>query len=388
MIAPAVQPRQNLRDDRWLALFAVTRLLATATAVLLLLVHPDRPHDNGFALVALAYGLGTVALATFSRRIRASRIAWTTDVVAGLLLVVLAGEWRSPFYLLALTSLILPSTTLSFARAVGVGFAFTGAYIAIASTTGLKITRLDSTARLDSLATHVLMPLIVAFSLAYASMLLRRLEDERERSETLAIETERRRIAWELHDSSKQRVHAAHLVLSQLPARLEQRDRQAVELALAELSNAATDMDASLWELRAPLQSERLEDMLRARAAELSSAGSTSIKVHGHAPPLPGWVATHVYRIASEALTNAVRHGAPKHIAIALAGDGNGFEISVADDGAGLSANGGVPSHGFESMKARAKAIEGQLVIDPGPSGRGTFVRLRIPVHPQNGAHE
>jgi signal transduction histidine kinase len=146
-------------------------------------------------------------------------------------------------------------------------------------------------------------------------------------------------------------------------------------------------MDASLWELRAPPQSERLEDMLRARAAELSSATSAAITVSGHAPALPGWVSTHIYRIASEAVTNAVRHGSPTQIGIDLAAENGELELSVTDDGRGVPSNGGAPSHGLESMRARALAIEGEVSIEPA-GGRGTIVRLRVPVHPEKGADQ
>jgi signal transduction histidine kinase len=224
----------------------LARLLATATAVALLLVRPQHPDDTTFAVVALVYGLGSTALAALTPRVRSAGAAWAADIAAVLLLILLAGEWRSPFYLLALTALILPSTQLGFGRALLTGSLFTLAYVGVAFVTGLTPGGLDSTERLESLATHVLMPILVSFLFAYATKLLRRLEGERERSERLAVETERRRIAWELHDSSKQRVHAAHLVLSQLPDRLEGATRRAVESALSELANATTVLHVRL----------------------------------------------------------------------------------------------------------------------------------------------
>jgi signal transduction histidine kinase len=365
-------------DDRWLALFVFTRAVATGVAVLLLLVRPARPDDTTFAIIVLGYGLGSVAIASWIAWARDRWQVWLVDACVTLGLVAAAGEWRSPFYLLAVTALVFPATNLRFGRAVGAGIAFTAAYVAIAFATGISIEVLDSTARLETLATHIVVPLLVSFSLAYAARLLRALEDERERSERLAVETERRRIAWELHDSSKQRVHAAHLVLTNLAPRLGA-ERRAVEQAIAELNRATMDMDTSLWELRAPLESERLEDRIRGRAAELSAATSAAITVHGDAPPLPGWMSTHIYRIASEALANAVRHADPRSIELDMQSNGRQFEITVTDDGVGIgpSAN---RTNGFESMTARAEAMQGRLSVQPGPEGRGTVVELQVPL--------
>ena len=60
-----------------------------------------------------------------------------------------------------------------------------------------------------------------------------RLPDLFEERQQLAIEAERKRIAWELHDSAKQRVHAAHLVLSLLEPRLEGGERETLDQAIA-----------------------------------------------------------------------------------------------------------------------------------------------------------
>ena len=66
---------------------------------------------------------------------------------------------------------------------------------------------------------------------------------ERER---LAIEAERRRIAWELHDSAKQRLHAAHLLVSSLEDRVGNGLTMTVQRAAVELESAAADMDVLL----------------------------------------------------------------------------------------------------------------------------------------------
>ena len=163
---------------------------------------------------------------------------------------------------------------------------FAGAYFAIALLTGIEWETLGSTARLESFATHLIIPGLVVLSLAYASELLEDLEAERRHSEALALEAERRRIGWELHDSAKQRIHAANLVLTSLAAgdvTPEQQPR--LQIALDELEQAIRDIDASLTELRTGLGGHRLEEAVARRAAELQAASGVAIEVQAGTHP-------------------------------------------------------------------------------------------------------
>ena len=77
----------------------------------------------------------------------------------------------------------------------------------------------------ETLAIHLSLPFLLVCALAYAADALRRLGEERTLRERLAIEAERKRIAWDLHDSAKQRIHAAHLLVSSLDGRVERAGR-------------------------------------------------------------------------------------------------------------------------------------------------------------------
>jgi two-component system sensor histidine kinase UhpB len=84
-----------------------------------------------------------------------------------------------------------------------------------------------------------------------------------------------------------------------------------------------------------------------------------------------------VYRIAQEAITNAVRHADASAIALRLCLDDDGLCLSVRDDGRG------VPDRllgmsGIRGMRERALLVGGSLVVRPCADG-GTEVRLRIP---------
>ncbi len=95
-------------------------------------------------------------------------------------------------------------------------------------------------------------------------------------------------------------------------------------------------------------------------------------------------VATHLYRIAQEAINNAIRHGAAKRICISLSADSHQIQLEISDDGRGLgttSTNGRNPvsrGAGLQIMEYRASVIGGKLIILAGTNS-GTIVRCTLP---------
>jgi signal transduction histidine kinase len=369
---------------RWLDLLVMTRILGATVAVLLLVAHEVSSYDGWLILATLAWTVLSLSAFAVSDRLQASPAVWVLDTAIALALVWLSTDWRSPFYVAALTTLILPATALPFRRAVLWGLGFMLAYLITAiATERLGGETFERAIRLEIITTHLMVPIVVVLALAYAAEVLRRLADERRRSERLAVQSERQRIAWELHDSAKQRVHAAHLVLSALDGRVTSSERAVVDHALAELRAATADMDTSVAELRAPLDGRPVDLLLRERARELQPASSAVIEVSGGLPDLPPLIATHAYRIAAEALTNAVRHSGAERIDVELRGERESASIVVRDDGAGLPDAARPGSHGVPSMRNRAETIGAELELATGPDGRGTVVRLDVPLsHP------
>jgi signal transduction histidine kinase len=368
------------KANRWLALFVVTRLAATAVAAALLGAREVTDHDGLLITLGVAYCgvsvLGTVRWSQFQRL----PAVWALDGVIALLLVLATEQWRSPFYLVAITSLVLPATALPFKRALAWGIGFTAAYFAVALTAGIDWQTLETSGRLESFATHFMVPMLVVLALAYSAGLLRRLEEERNRSEELALEAERRRIALDLHDSAKQRIHAAHLVLSSLAR--SSSGNATIEHAMRELRAAATDLDANLSELRTPLASRHLKFALRERAAELEkAAGSPVIEVTGEAPELPSFLGAHTFHIVSEAMTNAARHAGAQQIRVQLSHSERVVRVVVSDDGLGMPRPPTSSDHGIRSMMERAELLDGTLTISAtNEDMRGTTVRLEIPL--------
>ena len=359
----------------------MTRVLGAVVAVLLLMAHDVSDHDGWLIIATVSWTAFSLAAYGASERLQHSPVAWSVDTVVALLLIYLSTDWRSPFYIFALTTLVLPATELPFRRAAGWGLMYTGSWLLVAiATERLGEETFERAVRLEIITTHLMIPIVIVLALAYASDLLHRLDDERQRSERLAVQAERERIAWELHDSAKQRVHAAHLVLSALDGRIDGASREIVDHALTELRAATADMDTSVAELRAPLDGRPVDLLLRERARELSVASSAQITVHGGLPDLPPLVATHAYRITAEALTNAVRHSGATHIDVELSADRAHASLVVRDDGTGLPSADRPGSHGLPSMRNRAGTIGADLDLSRGPDGRGTVVTLDVPL--------
>jgi signal transduction histidine kinase len=374
-VADLRPPAQLADDRRWLGLLVMSRLGATAVAVGLLGFSGAGVLD----VLAVAYGVCGAALLARSRRLRHAPAAWAADSLLVLGAILQSGDWRSPFYLLWLTTLALPATALPrrYAPWLAVGSALGFLLVAVAGGPAPGQLQLVST---ETLAIHLALPVGLVLALAHAADVVRRLGVERLERERLAIEAERRRIAWELHDSAKQRLHAAHLLVSSLVG-VDLGPRTAtVGRAVIELESAASDMDASLAELRSPLEGRPLHTAIDARAGELSADGGPAISVHGTAPPLPPLIGAHLYRIACEALTNALRHADARTIEIRICTRASAMSLRIADDGRGLGAEERRRGSGLLSMESRAATIGADLRIDSrGPDG-GTVIDIDLPL--------
>ena len=94
-------------------------------------------------------------------------------------------------------------------------------------------------------------------------------------------------------------------------------------------------------------------------------------------PHLPAAVEVAAYRIATEAMTNVVRHADAGHCRVRLSLNGNLF-LEVEDDGRGLPAAYRI-GVGLRSMRERAAELGGSCVVEARPGG-GTLVRAQLPV--------
>lgn len=107
---------------------------------------------------------------------------------------------------------------------------------------------------------------------------------------------------------------------------------------------------------------------------------SVEVTSEGDARRVPPAVATHIYRIVQEALTNVARHAHASNVRLALAESDESFVLRLADDGRGIdTTRRRVGSIGLFSMAERAREIGADLQVGPGASG-GTELLLTLPL--------
>jgi signal transduction histidine kinase/ligand-binding sensor domain-containing protein len=200
---------------------------------------------------------------------------------------------------------------------------------------------------------------------------------------------ERSRIAREIHDSLAQGLAAIGLHLSAMQNDLsdvgrERHVQKAQRLVEANLAEARR----SVWDLHPQyLDRHDLVAGLRQMAADLGENANVriSICVSGAASPLTADVEKNVFRIAQEAVANAIRHAAARQISIEVCYDRHQMEITVADDGRGFDLAAASDGFGLTSMRERATQIGATLRLESRPMS-GTSVTVTIPnVPPDRG---
>jgi two-component system sensor histidine kinase UhpB len=215
--------------------------------------------------------------------------------------------------------------------------------------------------------------------------MLDRLESARHEAARTALaaqETERLRVARELHDEIGQSLTAVTI-------KAERAADGDVEHAAEALRDVADSVRDSLDEVRRiarELRPEALDDLglvnaLIALCNRMSSSDGPLIKreLQGTLPPLPEEVELVLYRIAQESLTNALRHANARSVTVWLEGDAESVALRVRDDGDGMPRRLPDGTAGLSGMRERALLVGGRFAIDSVPT-RGTEVRLRIPL--------
>lgn len=185
---------------------------------------------------------------------------------------------------------------------------------------------------------------------------------------------ERRRLERDLHDGAQQRLVALGMRL-----RVLQRTSAPDATLNAALDSAVAELGTAVAELRRIAHGVRpsaLDDGLGAALADLTRLAPDVVELDVHAPTLPDAVATTAYYVASEALTNALRHAHASRIRITASQRDGALVLRVDDDGrGGASLN---PTGGLTGLADRVAALGGILAIDSAP-GAGTTVEATLP---------
>jgi len=203
----------------------------------------------------------------------------------------------------------------------------------------------------------------------------------------LAREEERRRLRRDLHDGLGPAL-AGHLLRLDLLATRVANDPKAaadVNTLRDELRTTMTDVRRVVEGLRPPALDELgLRGSIEQVSQRLTAGTATTVTVDADdLPMLPAAVEVAVFRIATEAVTNVIRHAHARRCQVRLAAEDAYLIVSVTDDGAGLSTNGRPPSgHGLQTMRERTEELRGRLRLSS-QAGGGTVVTAEIPLPPQ-----
>jgi signal transduction histidine kinase len=185
---------------------------------------------------------------------------------------------------------------------------------------------------------------------------------------------ERRRLERDLHDGVQQRLVALGMNL-----RVLQRTSPAAPKLDAALDAAVAELGTVVAELRRIAHGVRpsaLDDGLGAALADLTQLAPEMVELDVQIPQLPDAVATTAYYVASEALTNALRHAAPSRIRITASAHEGTLRMRIDDDGSGGASL--TPTGGLTGLADRVAALGGELAVDS-RRGTGTTVEARLP---------
>lgn len=226
---------------------------------------------------------------------------------------------------------------------------------------------------------------------ADARALVQRLEAQL--AEAIAAQArleERQRLARELHDSVSQALFSTELQLGTAEMLLEEHPvaaRERLRQARRTIHEAANDLRALIADLRPPaLAGKSLAEALTdlARSLEEAEGLPVELDLQGQGR-LKEAEEAELYRIAYEAMTNAVRHARPSRLTLALWLQPPAFRLVVSDDGQGFDPTQAAPGHwGLIGMRERAERLGAAFSLTTHP-GRGTRIEIargRAPAAP------
>jgi two-component system sensor kinase FixL len=197
-----------------------------------------------------------------------------------------------------------------------------------------------------------------------------------------AVEAERQRIGQDLHDDLCQRLGAAALLVGTLGKKVSALD-QKLGRKVAEIPRLITDAIESCRDLARGLHPVTLESAgLPAALEELAARVPGDVRFnwpHSERIDFEPMVALNLYRIAEEAVANAVKHARAQSIIIELAILAGRPVLAISDDGKGCGSKLKTTGMGLRNMRYRANVIGGELTVEP-RNGGGTCVRCILPL--------
>jgi len=212
-----------------------------------------------------------------------------------------------------------------------------------------------------------------------------------DRSRELAVLEERTRLARELHDSVTQSLYSLVLLAEGWRRMVNAGDKTQIEDYLARIGEIAQqalkEMRLLIHELHPPLlEREGLVGALRQRIEAVEKRVGIEARVlMEELIELPASVEEGLFRIAQEALNNALKHADATAVTVRIRPKGEEVLLEVTDNGKGFDLEGTRRGGGMglRSMRQRAIQMGGTLTIVTAP-GQGTTIRAAVPATPED----
>jgi signal transduction histidine kinase len=207
---------------------------------------------------------------------------------------------------------------------------------------------------------------------------------ELQRELLLASGRERSAIGQDLHDGLCQHLVGTALAAQVLAGRLGARQApehdeagrlvRLIEEGIAQTRHLARGL------LLASIKPERLVPELEELAVNVSRQSGVPCRFQARGTPAAPdeQTASHLFRIAEEAVRNSLRHARPRSVEITLAAAEDGLTLTITDQGEGLPPVKSGAGVGLRIMGHRARVIGGDLTVEHQP-GRGTAIRCHLP---------
>jgi signal transduction histidine kinase len=217
-----------------------------------------------------------------------------------------------------------------------------------------------------------------------------------ERDHSALVVEERRRISREFHDSLQQQLVGVAYQIQTAADTVQARPGKAsamLEQSRHMMRHCQDEVRRTIWDLREGVLAEKglshaLQDWIGSQRREdgplmlFQESGREEEKA---ARPLPGDTTLHVFRIAQEAVANALRHSGARHITVTLDWLADSLSLRVTDDGIGFEtvvADAPTARFGLRGMRERAAKLHGRLDLSSSPDS-GAIVHLQLPLsHP------
>jgi len=204
-------------------------------------------------------------------------------------------------------------------------------------------------------------------------------------------EEERARISREIHDELGQMLTGLKMdlrwVKNKIVKPLSVEDQRSIAQKIREADELTDATVASIQRIAADLRPSVLDNLglivalgFEAKRFEERTGLRFTMTVPDESPPMDRDVATAIFRIFQEALTNVARHANATNIEIRLRSEGDALVLEVEDNWTGISveALGAPTALGLLGMSERAVSLGGHFYVQGAP-GKGTTVTVRIP---------